>query len=153
MGFLSDSQKGAGDGGGGGKQCSLACGFKGLIRRKQVDSIHSKSSGTGHHQLAKELSVPHLIAIGKFTIFSFSLIGVFLFVWCFCSWGLVLWLILILLGSFQFPCSWFEFDLNCQFVFWFFSPLLGYLGLVCFCLWDTSCLSKSSHGPSCCVFV
>ncbi|KAG5556207.1 hypothetical protein RHGRI_006728 [Rhododendron griersonianum] len=64
MGFLSDSQKGAGDGGGGGKQCSLACGFKGLIRRKQVDSIHSKSSGTGHHQLAKELSVPHLIAIG-----------------------------------------------------------------------------------------
>lgn len=60
MGFLSDSQKGAGDGG----QCSLACGFKGLIRRKQVDSIHSKSSGTGHHQLAKELSVPHLIAIG-----------------------------------------------------------------------------------------
>ncbi|KAH7855057.1 hypothetical protein Vadar_020719 [Vaccinium darrowii] len=60
MGFLSDSQKGAGDGG----QCSLPRGFKGLIRRKQVDSIHSKSSGTGHHQLAKELSVPHLIAIG-----------------------------------------------------------------------------------------
>ncbi|PSS01682.1 Cationic amino acid transporter 2, vacuolar like [Actinidia chinensis var. chinensis] len=61
MGFLSDSQKGGGFGGG---QCSVACGFKGLIRRKQVDSIHAKSSGTGHHQLAKELSVAHLIAIG-----------------------------------------------------------------------------------------
>ncbi|GFY98046.1 cationic amino acid transporter 3 [Actinidia rufa] len=61
MGFLSDSQKGGGFGGG---QCSVACGFKGLIRRKQVDSIHAKFSGTGHHQLAKELSVAHLIAIG-----------------------------------------------------------------------------------------
>ena len=81
MGFLSDSQKGGGFGGG---QCSVACGFKGLIRRKQVDSIHAKSSGTGHHQLAKELSVAHLIAIGKFTFFfhflalsdQFHLVGV-----------------------------------------------------------------------------
>ncbi|GJY08952.1 cationic amino acid transporter 2, vacuolar-like protein [Tanacetum coccineum] len=39
-------------------------GFKTLVRRKRVDSIHSKSSDSGHHQLAKELSVLHLIAIG-----------------------------------------------------------------------------------------
>lgn len=39
-------------------------GFKSLVRRKRVDSIHSKSSDSGHHQLAKELSVLHLIAIG-----------------------------------------------------------------------------------------
>jgi cationic amino acid transporter 1 len=58
MGILSDSQ--TGDGGGGGQYLS---GFKGLIRRKQVDSVHSKSSD-GHPQLAKELSITHLIAIG-----------------------------------------------------------------------------------------
>ncbi|KAL7225735.1 hypothetical protein ACSBR1_020988 [Camellia fascicularis] len=57
MGFRCDSQN---DGG----ACPWTCGFKGLIRRKQVDSIHAKSSGSGHHQLAKELSVFHLIAIG-----------------------------------------------------------------------------------------
>jgi len=39
-------------------------GFKSLVRRKRVDSIHSKSSDSGHHQLAKELSILHLIAIG-----------------------------------------------------------------------------------------
>ncbi|KAJ0657384.1 putative amino acid/polyamine transporter I, cationic amino acid transporter [Helianthus annuus] len=40
-------------------------GFRCLVRRKRVDSVHSKSSDTGgHHQLAKELSVLHLIAIG-----------------------------------------------------------------------------------------
>lgn len=38
-------------------------GIRSLVRRKQVDSIHSKAS-PGGHQLAKELSVPHLIAIG-----------------------------------------------------------------------------------------
>uniref|UniRef100_A0A5B7AT36 Putative Cationic amino acid transporter 2 isoform 1 n=1 Tax=Davidia involucrata TaxID=16924 RepID=A0A5B7AT36_DAVIN len=59
MGFLHDSQKG-GSGGGG----LFSRGFKSLIRRKQVDSIHAKSSAGGHHQLAKELSVTHLIAIG-----------------------------------------------------------------------------------------
>ncbi|XP_052175303.1 cationic amino acid transporter 2, vacuolar-like [Diospyros lotus] len=53
MGFVADSQQG-----------SWASGFKGLVKRKRVDSIHSKSSGSGHHQLAKALSVPHLIAIG-----------------------------------------------------------------------------------------
>ncbi|CAK9166564.1 unnamed protein product [Ilex paraguariensis] len=61
MGFHSDSQK---NGYGVGGNCVV--GFKSLIRRKQVDSIHAKSSGVlgGHLQLAKELSVPHLIAIG-----------------------------------------------------------------------------------------
>nr|GME08741.1 cationic amino acid transporter 2, vacuolar-like [Ipomoea batatas] len=62
MGFVSDWEK-SGDGGGfsGGLRC--------LVRRKQVDSAHSKSSSSssGHgrdHQLAKALTVPHLIAIG-----------------------------------------------------------------------------------------
>ncbi|CAA2955970.1 cationic amino acid transporter 2, vacuolar-like [Olea europaea subsp. europaea] len=57
MGFLCDTQKN--DGGVGG--------LRSLVRRKQVDSAHSKSSsasGSGHHQLAKALTVPHLIAIG-----------------------------------------------------------------------------------------
>ncbi|XP_065627985.1 cationic amino acid transporter 2, vacuolar isoform X1 [Quercus suber] len=64
MGLLGDSQEGgkgkgsswggAGGGAGGGVISSL-------IRRKQVDSVHARSSG---HQLAKALSVPHLIAIG-----------------------------------------------------------------------------------------
>ncbi|MBA0590819.1 cationic amino acid transporter 2, vacuolar [Gossypium raimondii] len=54
MGVLVDSQKeGFGSSWGG---------LKSLVRRKQVDSAHSKRSG--HHQLAKELTVPHLIAIG-----------------------------------------------------------------------------------------
>ncbi|CAA2947107.1 cationic amino acid transporter 2, vacuolar-like [Olea europaea subsp. europaea] len=57
MGFLCDTPK---NGGGVG-------GLRSLVRRKQVDSAHSKSSsasGTRHHQLAKALTVPHLIAIG-----------------------------------------------------------------------------------------
>ncbi|GAB4859777.1 hypothetical protein Ancab_011257 [Ancistrocladus abbreviatus] len=37
--------------------------LKSLVRRKQVDSEHTKSSSG--HQLAKALSVPHLIAIGS----------------------------------------------------------------------------------------
>ncbi|GMI65034.1 cationic amino acid transporter 2 [Hibiscus trionum] len=54
MGVLVDSQKeGFGSSWGG---------LKSLVRRKQVDSAHSKR--LGHHQLAKELTVPHLIAIG-----------------------------------------------------------------------------------------
>ncbi|XP_011034288.1 PREDICTED: cationic amino acid transporter 2, vacuolar-like isoform X1 [Populus euphratica] len=52
MGFLVGSQNGVRGGG---------C-FRSLIRRKQVDSVHFKPHG--HHQLAKELSVPHLTAIG-----------------------------------------------------------------------------------------
>ncbi|KAK9986846.1 hypothetical protein SO802_031797 [Lithocarpus litseifolius] len=56
MGLLADSQEGGkGSSWGGGGVISS------LIRRKQVDSVHAKSSG---HQLAKALSVPHLIAIG-----------------------------------------------------------------------------------------
>lgn len=62
------------DGGGGGGF------FKGLIRRKQVDSSHTKSSSSSSSssssadgsdfrnlrpQLAKSLTVPHLIAIGS----------------------------------------------------------------------------------------
>ncbi|CAI9765722.1 unnamed protein product [Fraxinus pennsylvanica] len=57
MGFLFDTPKnGSGVGG-----------LRSLVRRKRVDSAHSKSSsvsGTGHNQLAKALTVPHLIAIG-----------------------------------------------------------------------------------------
>ncbi|KAJ4828189.1 Carnitine O-acetyltransferase mitochondrial [Turnera subulata] len=56
MGYLVDSQK---DGGGG---VWGGC-VRTLIRRKQVDSIHARASGH-HHQLAKELSILHLIAIG-----------------------------------------------------------------------------------------
>lgn len=62
MGFIPDSQKGT-SGGGGGEGVQLPWGLKSLIRRKQVDSVHAKSS-SGGHQLAKALSVSHLIAIG-----------------------------------------------------------------------------------------
>ncbi|KAH7522778.1 hypothetical protein FEM48_Zijuj07G0174500 [Ziziphus jujuba var. spinosa] len=55
MGLVVDSQ---GDAFGGGASWF---GFKSLIRRKQVDSIHTNSRP---HQLAKELSIPHLIAVG-----------------------------------------------------------------------------------------
>ena len=66
MGVLVDSQEG-----GGGNGSSWGC-VRSLIRRKQVDSVHAKSSG---HQLAKALSVPHLIAIGNF----FFHLGFYLF--------------------------------------------------------------------------
>ncbi|XP_059462267.1 cationic amino acid transporter 2, vacuolar-like [Corylus avellana] len=55
MGFLVDSQEGSGKGGG------SYGGVRSLIRRKQVDSVRVKKRG---QQLAKELSVLHLIAIG-----------------------------------------------------------------------------------------
>lgn len=59
--------------GGGGDSFDLqvggSWGFKGLMRRKKVDSARKKVDGGGH-QLAKALSVPHLIAIGN--PFSFS---------------------------------------------------------------------------------
>ncbi|CAI0577496.1 unnamed protein product [Linum tenue] len=58
MGFLVDSQNHGGPGFWGG------C-VRTLIRRKQVDSADGNVHGHGgHHQLAKELSVLHLIAIG-----------------------------------------------------------------------------------------
>ncbi|EEF36673.1 cationic amino acid transporter 2, vacuolar [Ricinus communis] len=56
MGFLVDSQKE-------GKLGVFGGCIRSLVRRKQVDSIHAKAHNS-HHQLAKELSVPHLIAIG-----------------------------------------------------------------------------------------
>lgn len=65
MGF-SDSQK---DGGVGGRYFG---GFRSLIRRKQVDSVHIRSEG---HQLAKELSVLHLIAIGNSVINEFFFVS------------------------------------------------------------------------------
>ncbi|PIN06467.1 Amino acid transporter [Handroanthus impetiginosus] len=60
MGLLSDKQKNGGD-------KYVVGGLRNLVRRKQVDSRHTKSSsssGSGQHQLAKALAVPHLIAIG-----------------------------------------------------------------------------------------
>ncbi|XP_009604785.1 cationic amino acid transporter 2, vacuolar-like isoform X2 [Nicotiana tabacum] len=62
MGFVGDTQKidrgnGSADKGG----CFFG-GMKSLVRRKQVDSANSKSGSA--HQLAKALTVPHLIAIG-----------------------------------------------------------------------------------------
>ncbi|XP_039139732.1 cationic amino acid transporter 2, vacuolar-like [Dioscorea cayenensis subsp. rotundata] len=39
-------------------------GIRSLIRRKQVDSDRPRAAGGGHHQLAKHLSVPQLVAIG-----------------------------------------------------------------------------------------
>lgn len=57
MGFVAESNQGAiGNGG--------RSGFRSLVRRKRVDSKYTKSSDPGHHQLAKELSIAHLIAIG-----------------------------------------------------------------------------------------
>lgn len=53
MGFLVDTQK---EGGG------HSWGYvRSLVRRKQVDSANGNSHG---HQLAKALTVPHLVAIG-----------------------------------------------------------------------------------------
>lgn len=37
--------------------------LRSLVRRKRVDS-HNTTTNTGHHQLAKALTVPHLVAIG-----------------------------------------------------------------------------------------
>ena len=61
MGITVDSQVG---GGGGGCGCGSSSwgGFKSLVRRKQVDSAHAKRGAL----LAKELSVPYLVAIGNF---------------------------------------------------------------------------------------
>nr|GLL24437.1 cationic amino acid transporter 2, vacuolar-like [Ipomoea trifida] len=68
MGFVSNWQNEGGDCGGGG----FSWGLRNLVRRKKVDSSPSDSSlpsssghdSRGHHQLAKALTVPHLIAIG-----------------------------------------------------------------------------------------
>ncbi|KAM7273641.1 hypothetical protein ACFE04_028305 [Oxalis oulophora] len=69
MGFLVDKQKegqGQAQGQGGGSNSnynSSWSGLRSLVRRKQVDSAHRNISGH-HQQLAKELTIPHLIAIG-----------------------------------------------------------------------------------------
>ncbi|GMN38961.1 hypothetical protein TIFTF001_008181 [Ficus carica] len=60
MGISVDSQEGGGGRCGGSCSCSWI-GLRSLVRRKQVDSAHTNSRS---HQLAKELSVPYLIAIG-----------------------------------------------------------------------------------------
>ncbi|XP_062003296.1 cationic amino acid transporter 4, vacuolar isoform X1 [Rosa rugosa] len=39
-------------------------GFRSVVRRKQVDSVHVKRQGEGHHELARILCVTDLIAIG-----------------------------------------------------------------------------------------
>lgn len=76
MGFLVDSQEGGGTGG------SWGC-VRTLIRRKQVDSARVKSGG---HQLAKALSVAHLIAIGNFLcsiFFFYHMLSEFFVLVCF----------------------------------------------------------------------
>nr|DAD47067.1 TPA_asm: hypothetical protein HUJ06_017004 [Nelumbo nucifera] len=57
MGFVVDSKKGSGSGGAGGSSWGFRC----VMRRKQVDSVHVRS---GVRQLAKELTVLQLLAIG-----------------------------------------------------------------------------------------
>ncbi|GER27823.1 cationic amino acid transporter [Striga asiatica] len=63
MGIFSDTEKN----GCGTRENSSDCSLRNLVRRKQVDSKHtrsSSSSGNVQHQLAKALTAPHLIAIG-----------------------------------------------------------------------------------------
>jgi hypothetical protein len=111
MGFLVGSQNGVRGGG---------C-FRSLIRRKQVDSVHFKRHG--HHQLAKELSVPHLIAIGIFFFFFFWII-IILFdqriSYAVCCWSF--WIMgfgcLVLLHSFFFATLLDELMLIVLIGFW-----------------------------------
>lgn len=46
-----------------GSNCSNYVGLRSFVRRKRVDSKYSKLSDG--HQLAKALTVPHLVAIGR----------------------------------------------------------------------------------------
>jgi hypothetical protein len=72
MGFVGiDSQEGSSGSNYGGQ--SSSCSWKFLTRRKKVDSNVTNNNDNSHHgeQLAKELTVPHLMAIGN-SIFSFS---------------------------------------------------------------------------------
>lgn len=61
MGFLVDSQR---DGGGDGGYGMFGGCVRTLVRRKQVDSAHTKPE-TSHQKLAKNLTIPHLVAIGN----------------------------------------------------------------------------------------
>ncbi|ONK74292.1 uncharacterized protein A4U43_C03F4750 [Asparagus officinalis] len=45
------------------EKAGIGLGFRSLMRRKQVDSDRARA-GSGHHKLAKELSILQLIAIG-----------------------------------------------------------------------------------------
>ncbi|KAF8103602.1 hypothetical protein N665_0187s0004 [Sinapis alba] len=57
MGFMVDTQKEEGG------EHQWSC-IRNLVRRKQVDSSNGKAQSHHHHQLAKALTFPHLIAIG-----------------------------------------------------------------------------------------
>lgn len=58
MGFMVDTQKEEGG------EHQWSC-IRNLVRRKQVDSSNGKAQSHHHHQLAKALTFPHLIAIGN----------------------------------------------------------------------------------------
>lgn len=60
MGFLVDSQKDAGGDAGYGMFGGCVRTF---VRRKRVDSVHNKPESS-HQKLAKNLTIPHLVAIG-----------------------------------------------------------------------------------------
>lgn len=60
MGVVVDSQEGGEIGGGQG-----SCSWRFLTRRKKVDSANENNNSESHGQLAKELTVPHLMAIGN----------------------------------------------------------------------------------------
>lgn len=64
LGAVESGNIGGGDGGN-------YVGLRSFVRRKRVDSEHSNSSSG--HQLAKALTVPHLVAIGN--LFSSLLFG------------------------------------------------------------------------------
>lgn len=76
--FLMGFEEGNSSGGRGGW-----VGIQSLLRRKEVDSDRTKA-GSGHQQLAKDLSVSRLIAIGSFNYILFAFVNQFnnsLF-WC-----------------------------------------------------------------------
>ena len=61
-------------------------GIRSLLRRKEVDSDRT-NAGSGHHQLAKDLSVSRLIAIGSFNYILFAFVNQFntFPFWCSCG--------------------------------------------------------------------
>ena len=58
MGLLKDGEISKGK-----EKAGAGFGFRSLVRRKQVDSDRGRAE-SGHHKLAKELSILQLIAIG-----------------------------------------------------------------------------------------
>lgn len=81
MGLLVDSQN---DGGGGGGNGVFGGCVRSLVRRKQVNSVHARTEG--HPQLAKNLSVPYLVAIGN---------SVYLFIFIFHFWVNLIWFLFV----------------------------------------------------------